>query len=183
MATNMTDDEELVSAVADALRTTMKSLRAAHPEDFYYVTLTIFEGFGAPSFSAMSWESLERLCAKDRNPKKARGIYKWNYADSPYCDFGSENFARVHSLLESRPDPYEESEDGQTFPEQDRRMKAYETAIARVDAEGLFGVSEQRDKIAVLLEVMPPDCTNTPIAKRLNPPAAVASWLREAAED
>lgn len=75
------------------------------------------------------------------------------------------------------------SSDDETFAEQARLMKAYEAAIARVDAEGLFGVGEQRKRIAVLLEVMPPDHTNTPIAKRLNPPAAIASWLREAAED
>lgn len=179
----MTDYERLTSAVADALRTTMKSLRAAHPEDFYYVTLTIFEGFGWPHFSAMSWEALERLCAKDRNPKKARGIYKWNYADSPYCDFGVENFDPVYGLLETMPDPHGASSNDETFAEQDRRMKAYESAIAKVDAEGLFGVGEQREKIAVLLEVMPPDYTNTPIAKRLNPPAAIASWLKEAAEE
>lgn len=41
------------------------------------------------------------------------------------------------------------------------RLRAMEEAMARLDAEGLFGFGEARLRIVVNAEVMPPDFTNT----------------------
>jgi len=62
------------------------------------------------------------------------------------------------------------------------RLRAMEAAIARLDAEGLFGSGPDRLRIVVNVEVMPPDYTNTVRAQRLNPQEALTTWLHEASE-
>jgi hypothetical protein len=58
-------------------------------------------------------------------------------------------------------------------------MQAMENAMIRLDREGAFGTGEARNKMVVLVEVMPPDWTNTERAKRMNPPEALIEWLAE----
>ena len=53
-----------------------------------------------------------------------------------------------------------------------------------LDEEGLFGRGGKRDKMVVLVEVMPPDSGNTERALRLNPAGpALDMWLEEAGEE
>ena len=57
-----------------------------------------------------------------------------------------------------------------------------ETALRRLDGEGLFGVGEARAGVLVLVEVVPGDEENVPAARRLNPPGpALDAWLGPAA--
>ena len=60
--------------------------------------------------------------------------------------------------------------------------RAMERAMARVDADGIFGHGAKRDQIVLNVEVMPPDATNVARARRLNPLSAITDWLVEAAE-
>ena len=64
------------------------------------------------------------------------------------------------------------------------RYSAMEEAMRRLDQEGLFAVNQRREDVVVLVEVMPPDETNTQRAYRLNRPdcGMLHIWLEEAAE-
>ncbi|SDP08754.1 DUF4303 domain-containing protein [Lentzea jiangxiensis] len=57
-----------------------------------------------------------------------------------------------------------------------------ETALRRLDGEGLFGVGEARAGVLVLVEVVPGGEENAPAARRLNPPGpALDAWLGSSA--
>lgn len=62
------------------------------------------------------------------------------------------------------------------------RLRAMETAMARLSAEGLFGHGAERLGVVVAVEIMPPDETNRGRVMRLNPPDALRDWLEHAAE-
>lgn len=64
------------------------------------------------------------------------------------------------------------------------RLQAMELAMSMLDGEGLFALNQPRESVCVLVEIMPPDETNTEIALRLNVAGspAMQSWLAEAAE-
>lgn len=49
--------------------------------------------------------------------------------------------------------------------------------------EGIFGSGGRRKSMVVLVEIMPPDYTNTERALRLNSREALKEWLEEAAEE
>ena len=55
--------------------------------------------------------------------------------------------------------------------------------MARLDSEGIFSIGDRRLELYVLVEVAPPDQTNTERALRLDPPEALREWLVEAAEE
>lgn len=59
-----------------------------------------------------------------------------------------------------------------------------ESAMKRLDQEGIFDVNQERDDVVVLVEVMPPDYTNTERAYRMNNANSeiFSEWLEEAAE-
>jgi hypothetical protein len=62
------------------------------------------------------------------------------------------------------------------------RLRAMERALARLDAEGVFGTGARRHRLVINAEVMPPDFTNTERALRLNPEESLKDWLAECAE-
>jgi uncharacterized protein DUF4303 len=62
-------------------------------------------------------------------------------------------------------------------------MASLEAAMGRLDREGLFGTGPARAEVVVNVECMPPDRTSTERALRMNPPAALVAWLKEAAEE
>lgn len=67
--------------------------------------------------------------------------------------------------------------------EVDYRVGAMEEAIARLDADGVFGAGQARRSVLVLVEFMPQDASNTERAVRLNPAGPLLdAWLDEAAE-
>lgn len=56
--------------------------------------------------------------------------------------------------------------------------------MERLDQEGLFAVDQERMDVVVLVEVMPPDYTNTERAYRMNNRNSKIfdGWLEEVAE-
>lgn len=57
--------------------------------------------------------------------------------------------------------------------------------MKELDREGIFATNQDRKNIMVLVEVMPPDYTNTERAYRLNDSRTniFTKWLEEAAEE
>ena len=151
-------------------------------EHFYYCSLTTTGEAHPPVVSAWSKEALQRISDDDPEPEEAYFDLKWSYADSPYYEFGKQHFAAVNAAFQERPKMSEAMSNTEWQTEYDFRLNAMERAMKRLSDEGFFGEGERREKVAVLVEVMPPDETNTARAKRLNPPSAIAEWLEEAAE-
>ena len=56
--------------------------------------------------------------------------------------------------------------------------------MKRLDQEGIFQLNQERDEVVVLVEVMPPDYTNTERAYRMNYANSkiFSEWLEEVAE-
>jgi hypothetical protein len=177
--TAMPTEEALCQAIADATRAAVASLREAHPETFYYITLVTSGEALVPTLSAWSLEALARV--RTERGESAAAMVKWSYADSPYCGLYDQAFSEVSRLLSLRPDT--RRLDATDFTgECDLRLRAMESAIAKLDHEGLFGAGPVRQAVVVGVEVMPPDPGNTARARRLNPPEALTTWLCEAAE-
>ena len=182
MATGMTQrpsESELALAIAGAARSAFSDLFAKHSgEHFYYCSLIVSGSAVSPILSAWSREALQRALQESSLDEEE---LKWSYADSPYRGFGEEYFDEVTSLFAARPQPIYDPE---AWPAENAlRLRAMEAAMARLDHEGLFGSGPRRLSIVINAEVMPPDNSNVERALRLNPRAALAEWLREAAED
>ena len=175
-------EAELVNAIADAARSAITRLFGEHPESFYYCTLITTGEALAPFLCAWSREQLNKAIAAHDDPDNALRYLKWSYADTPYFAWGFDEFATVRKLFEARP-AMDCEDDVQWANEYELRLRAMEVAMARLDSEGLFGQSPKRHEIVVLVEVMPPDYTNTQRAYRLNPIEALGEWLVEAAEE
>lgn len=151
-------------------------------EHFYYCSL-ITTGEALPPFiSAWSYEALERFAKDNKYEDHDKELIKWSYAESPYLDFGSSHFDKVRRLFEQRPPMDQTRSEMEWQHEFDCRIEAMETAIRKLDQLGIFGMDEDRDKIVINVEVMPPDYSNTQRAIRLNPLSALSEWLLEAAE-
>jgi hypothetical protein len=172
-------ESDLADAVYRAARAAVSDLFREHPDHhFYYCSLvTTGEAFG-PALSA--W-SAEALAAAVKASGADAEMLKWSYADSPFCSFGEQHFQPMRALFDARPQVFDlPGDDGDA--EYLLRLRAMESAMSRLDDEGLFGSGDQRLDIVINVEVMPPDTTNTERALRLNPPRALTTWLEEAAE-
>ncbi len=177
----MMNDDFLVKIIKDAAKKAILSLFATYDENYYYLSLITDASANCPIISAWSWEALEREAEKAPNVEEAMYYLKWSYADSPYCMFGKEYFSKVEEAFDSRDSLL--STDDEWDKEYDIRMNSMEKAIAELDNEGLFGTNEERLKIVINVEVMPPDYSNTLRALRLNPREALNEWLEEIAEE
>ncbi|GAA2605054.1 hypothetical protein GCM10010399_40130 [Dactylosporangium fulvum] len=167
-AAHRPSEQELADAVVAATRTAVTELFQRYPTHrFYYLSLITTGEVHPPCLSAWSHEALH---AVGDDPD-----LRWSYADSPFNLFGAQHFAKVRRLCEGRG--------ADTDAEADLRLRAMESAMSRLDREGLFGRGAARDGVVVNVEVMPPDFTNTERALRLNPPQALTGWLAEAAAD
>ena len=101
----------------------------------------------------------------------------------PYFAYGEEYFSEVSKLFLENIERMEDMDEDTYEQEFDLLLHIMECVMAELDEEGLFGSGEQRKKIVVNAEVMPPDYTNTERALRLNPPEALTDWLEECAEE
>jgi hypothetical protein len=164
--------EQLEDAIYSATKEVFSALLNEHPEHYYYCTLITTGEAHSPIFSAWSLEAFEKV-----DP-----ALKWSYADSPYCCYKEEVFNNVNSLFALRPQLTSEISEIDWLEEYSIRLDAMESAMKRLDKEGLFCNGMERNKIVINVEVMPPDHTNTERAKRLNPVSALSEWLDEAAE-
>lgn len=148
-------------------------------ENYYYCALVTTGEALAPVISAWSWEALEAVAKK--TSKEYAELIKWSYADSPYWNFGCENFKSVRALLSERV--LDDSDEIEWFREVDFRVEAMVLAMEKIDKKGLFSLNQSRSKVYVNVEVMPPDETNTIRALRLNKREDILDWLSEAGEE
>lgn len=162
----------LVDALTAAVRAAISDLYRDHPgHTFYFFTLTTpGEAFG-PALSAWSHEAL--ACRPDAE------AVRYSYADSPFSIIGEEYLAPVRELFAARPQVYDIVDDVVAEAEYELRLRAMETALRVLDAEGLFGSGDARANVLVLVEVVPPDDEDVERARRLNPPGpALNDWLQ-----
>lgn len=174
--------ESLVTLIANATRESYLALRIQHPGTYYYFGLITTGEGSAPIVSAWTYEALEVKAAAYPEEVGLKSELKWSYADSPYCCFGEVYFGAVKRAFEQRPRFSVHMSESEWLNELNARLDAMESAMLLLNNEGLFGIGEERESMVVLVEVMPPDASNTDRAKRLNPPRALSRWLVEAAE-
>jgi hypothetical protein len=172
---------ELADAIESATAKAVRALFTRHPRHYYYLSLITTGEAHPPALAAWSREALDDAVKRAPDHDAARRALEWSYADSPYYCFGEEFFERVQDLFALRPEVGALDRTAREA-EYETRLRAMEAAVARLDRRGLFGVGDDRLKIIVNVEVMPPDYTNTARAKRLNPPEAIRTWLEEVAE-
>jgi len=172
---------ELSDAIARATRAAYEQLRQDHGGDFYYFVLSTTWDGTPPAVAAWSKESLSTAVQMHEDKQDAEWGLKWSYADSPYFCFGDEHFEDVRRLFALRPDMRLLSGE-----ERDRelnfRVDAMVEAMKSLDQAGLFGTSNDRNRIFINVEVNPPDSTNTLRAELLNPLEARKTWIVEMAE-
>ncbi|MYV98729.1 DUF4303 domain-containing protein [Streptomyces sp. SID3343] len=167
-------EADLTEAVYRAARAAIADLFREYPEhDFYYCALvTPGEAFG-PALSAWSTQALATAAG---GPGADAEELRWSYADSPFCTYGERHLAPIRTLFDARPQVFELPDD-EGEDEYDLRLRAMVTAMARLDAEGLFGDGERRLSIVATVEVPGDDTDNAARARALNPPAAVAAYV------
>ncbi|WP_285395862.1 DUF4303 domain-containing protein [Lysinibacillus sp. fls2-241-R2A-57] len=168
----------LVDEIALATEITFVNL-FQNKETYYYCALVTTGEAVAPVISAWSWEALENVAKK--YSKEDAELVKWSYADSPYCNFGCENFETVRKLFNERLLDY--TDEIKWFKEVDFRLEAMVLAMEKIDKKEIFSLNQPRSKVYVNVEVMPPDETNTIRALRLNKRENILAWLNEAAEE
>jgi len=177
-------DVELVSKIESAAEKALNRLFAEHNESFYYITLITFGECVCPFISAWSVEALDREAGKSEDPEKAKYYLKWDYAASPYCSFGYEEyFGELREIFDQRTSMLDDNDDDAYELEMDIRLNSMEQAMHDLDQKGLFGQGENRSRIVINAEYMPPDNDNVERAKRLNPEASLKEWLEVFAED
>jgi len=174
---------ELIDAIATAARRAFLKLFKNHPGQYYYCSLVTTGEAHVPALAAWSEEALEAAIAEDEDPEEARQALKWSCADSPFYCFGDEFFEPVKRLFDERPQLTSELMPEVWDAEYQFRIDAMEAAMFRLDSEGLFGTGAARHGTVVLVEVVPPDYTNTERAMRLNPQETLREWLEEASEE
>jgi hypothetical protein len=178
----MPSQSELTDAIANAARQAFSTLFSNCPGSYYYCTLVTTGEALPPTISAWSHEALATAAVRLDRTREIQSI-KWSYADSPHFNYGKEHFNEVRRLFLERPALNHETREDDWSTEYTLRLDAMEAAMARLDKEGIFGRGAARNKVVILVEVMPPDHTNAERARRLNPPEALTEWIPEAAEE
>lgn len=159
----------------------IKQLFSDYKEQFYYCSLIKLDN-SSPFLSAWSFEALERVIHNNKANDDEKKLYKWSYADSPYCAYKyDEYFLDVQKIYEERMAHIHSESDYKT--EEIFWLDSMEKAMSILDENGLFGVGEKRLQIVINAEVMPPDFSNTERALRLNPKRALTEWLEECSEE
>jgi hypothetical protein len=107
----MLSHEALEEMTYVAAKKAFISLFAAHPETFYYCTLTTDGLVSGPAFSAWSREALDRSSREQSDPLQ-NGYYKtreeaaynlkWSYGESPYFCFMDELFEPIRKAFAER---------------------------------------------------------------------------------
>lgn len=174
---------ELANAIEVAASRAFSSLFTEHPGHYYYCSLVTTGEALAPVIAAWTHEALASALETANKSSIARKAIKWSSADSPFYSYGEHFFEKVRQLFSERPPLNFKLSDEQWQIEYQLRLKAMEEAMIRLDKNGLFGTGLDRLQTVVLVEVIPPDYTNTERALRLNPPEALKEWLYEAGEE
>lgn len=166
----------LAKEIALAAEKSFLSLFKNNESYFYCVLVTTGEAL-PPFISAWSVEALEIFA--QQTSKEDADLSKWFYGDSPYFDFGEENFEIVRELFYAREDDLKKD----FFKEIDFRVEAMVLAMELLDKKGIFSLNQSRNKVYINVEVVPPDSSNTLRALRLNKKENISNWLNEASEE
>lgn len=174
---------QLVESIKFACREVISSLFNKN-ESFYYIALITDGEAHSPFLTAWSHEALNAYLTENKieiGSEDALDV-KWFYGDSPYNFYDNQSFNNVNKLFELRPKMDEWMSNEEWDLEFNFRISVMENAMEELSKEGVFGQNEERDKIMINVEVVPPDETNTERAIRLNPKKAIEEWLKEVAE-
>lgn len=173
-------NEQLVCLLENAAESTFKALLERN-ENFYYFALLIDEAV-SPYVSAWSYEALENIISElGLSDETEKSEYKWSICDSPYVAFGHDVYFREVDKFLQKNDIWSLSDDD-FDAEFDVRLNSMEEAMKRLDKKGLFGIGDERKKIVISAEVVPPEHANTAIVQRLNPDDIIHEWLEFCAE-
>ncbi len=176
------DNEELVEALVKAARAAFLSLKETTKEHFYFYSFIFDEGLH-PYISAWSYEALEKSLIEQQISDEKKHWWKWDSADSPYADYGyDEFFGEVSELLDKRADKLSDEELYGT--EWGVRIDSMEKAMKRLDDSGIFGTGKERECVVINVEQAPPDEDGSEYnrALRLNPSSALLSEYLETCE-
>ncbi|NBH84074.1 DUF4303 domain-containing protein [bacterium C-53] len=176
------DNEELIEALVKAARAAFLSLKETTKEHFYFYVFIFDEGLH-PYISAWSYEALEKSIIEQQIPDEEKSWWKWDSADSPYADYGyDEFFGEVNELLDKRADGL--SDDELYGIEWGVRIDSMEEAMKRLDGSGLFGTGKERERVVINVEQAPPDGDGSEYSRalRLNPYSALLSEYLETCE-
>ncbi|MDE7363546.1 MAG: DUF4303 domain-containing protein [Ruminococcus sp.] len=173
-------NEQLVCLLENATESTFKALLEKN-EKFYYFSLLIDEG-ASPYVSAWSYEALENLFSELKSDDETEKLmYKWAICDSTYVGYEHDLYFNAVDEFLQKNDIWELSDDD-FYSEFDVRLNSMEEALRRLDKKGLFGTGDDRKKIVITAEVVPPDYTNTARVQRLNPDDIIQEWLEFCSE-
>lgn len=163
-------DDVVVDCLLNAAQKSFSDLFKNIDERFYYCTLVMQE-LSVPYISAISYEALERML---QNNTKEYSLYKWSYADSPYCGYGYDKyFANVERLFEMRFNGLNEEE---TNREYEIWLSSMEEVMRILDSISMFGSGDKRNEIFINAEIMPPEESNFTRGRHLNPPSVYEKW-------
>lgn len=179
---DMKNNEELIEALVKAAGAAFLSLKNSTKEHFYFYVFVFDEGLH-PYISAWSYEALEKSIIEQQISDDDKSWWKWNCADSPYADYGyDEFFGEVNELLDNRASKL--SDDELYEDEWKARIDFMEEAMKRLDASGLFGTGKERENVVINVEQAPPDDDGAEYnrALRLNPSSALLSEYLETCE-
>ncbi|WP_295219625.1 DUF4303 domain-containing protein [Ruminococcus sp.] len=172
---------ELEKMLTNSAGKCIKQLFHDHKEQFYYCAFIKLEN-STPFISAWSFEALEHVIHDNQVNDAEKKMYKWSYADSPYCAYQYDDyFLDIQKIYEERISQIHSESD--YIAEELFWLNSMEKAMSNLDKMGLFGVGEKRLQIVINVEVMPPDFSNTERALRLNPRLALTEWLEECSEE
>lgn len=169
--------KELITATENSFRMLFRN----NKEKFYYCSLIMSE-VSVPYISAWSEEALERLMlekkVKENDFETKNQIYRWSYADSPYCAYGFDDFFQnVDKLFQKRFNAFLSDEAYQI--ECQLWINSMEETMRILDNKGIFGIGEVRNNVLINAEIMPPDDSNIDRAERLNPKIIFDKWLED----
>ena len=176
------DNEELIEALVKAAKAAFLSLKETTKEHFYFYAFIFDEGLH-PYISAWSYEALEQSMIERQIPDEEKSWWKWDSADSPYVDYGyDEFFGEVSEFLDKRADGL--SDDELYGNEWAVRIDSLEEAMKRLDSLGLFGIGKERERVVINVEQAPPDEDGSEYnrALRLNPSSDLLSEYLETCE-
>lgn len=178
----MKNNEELIEALVKAAGAAFLSLKNSTKEHFYFYVFVFDEGLH-PYISAWSYEALEKSIIEQQISDDDKSWWKWDCADSPYADYGyDEFFGEVNELLDNRASKL--SDDELYEDEWKARIDFMEEAMKRLDASGLFGTGKERENVVINVEQAPPDDDGAEYnrALRLNPSSVLLSEYLETCE-
>lgn len=163
-------DYEIVNVLVSAVEKSFKKLFAVYNENFYYCSLVIADD-SVPYISAWSEEALKcfltEKCKTEDEVEEKELLYRWSYADSPYCAYGFDDyFNDVKEVFDKRFESI--TTDKEYEREHTLWVNCMEKTMEILSEKGLFDKTKDKCNILINAEVMPPDSSNYKRALRLN---------------